>query len=234
MCRPAAGTQFRELQTYCCFPAASLHAQGKATALCQGDTACWVGGRQPRHRPGGGAHAEGPGHLRCVLPSQRAARSQGQRQPRFLTLPLEPGRDAASCGRALQDTGNLPRAHCVDEGKRHESSGRQRWTGMPGRALTPGHCTSAWQSMCPAVRHSWPCPGEATGATVSPPRAPWEETRAPTWIHTERAYFGGSVRLTMELQGYTAMQPGAEFTLFTISPAKQQPPCSQNPGWTLI
>lgn len=54
------------------------------------------------------------------------------------------------------------------------------------------------------------------------------------WIHTETAYFGGTIKLTMELQGYTAMQPGAAFTLFTISPAKQQPPCSQNPGWTLI
>lgn len=53
-------------------------------------------------------------------------------------------------------------------------------------------------------------------------------------IHMETACFGGAIRLTMELQGYAAMQPGAEFTLFTISSAKQQPPCSQNPGWTLI
>lgn len=67
---------------------------------------------------------------------------------------------------------------------------------------------------------------------LSSPPAPQQEECPLTRIHTETAYFGGTIRLTMDLQGYAA--PGAEFTLFTISPAKQQPPCSQNPGWTLI
>lgn len=54
-------------------PATSLHTQGKATALCQGDTPCRVGGGQPRHCPG----AEGPGHLRCVLPSHTRHGAKG-------------------------------------------------------------------------------------------------------------------------------------------------------------
>lgn len=94
----------------------------------------------------------------------------------------------------------------------------------------PGH--GGGRALLPP-RRQWPCPGETSHADV-PPRAPREKERPPRRIHMETAYFGGAIRLTMELQGYAAMQPGAEFTLFTISPAKQQSPCSQNPGWTLI
>lgn len=117
-------------------------------------------------------------------------------------------------------------------------------TGSPGMSVTdpaellslghhvtcPGHIRG--HALLPAGRHCL-CPGEAAGTAI-PPRAPREETHTPTRIHMETACFGGTNRLTMELQGYVAMQPAAEFTLFTISPAKQQPPCSQNPGWTLI
>ena len=101
---------FQELQTYSCFPSASLHMpKGKPPPCVREDVPCRVGSGQPRHRPRGGHTQRGPGttapcrglgpaRLCCALPSQRTGGSQGQRQPHFLTLPVESGRNAASCG----------------------------------------------------------------------------------------------------------------------------------------
>lgn len=69
------------------------------------------------------------------------------------------------------------------------------------------------------------CPGESSGPPAWSPHM---------WIHTETAHSPDAIRKTIALQGYVAMQLRSAFTLFIISPAKQQPLCSQNPGWTLI
>lgn len=141
---------FQELQTYSCFPTASLRVpKGKPLPHTREDAPCQVGSGQPWHRPQGGHAQRGPGTTALC----RGLRgSQGQRQPHFLTLPLESGWDVASCSPWLCETLEIcPALTTWTKAKGTSPQGGSDGRGCPAELPSLGHHVSwAWWGTCPA------------------------------------------------------------------------------------